>query len=163
MLAALHCLIDVHHQDNAVILRGDAGQIHHDLLIVAFAGAGQVIAHVLDSAGVVLQIAEVDDVLLVRQLAVLQHKGRGIAIDGGARGPEQAAEQTALGLGGLIPAQTDDDFGKTLVALGQADLLALLQTHRHIYFLLQNVRPRPRARPERSDAPCRDAYSTSTP
>ena len=144
MLAALHGLIDVHHQDDAVILRRDPGQIHHDLLVVALAGAGQVVAHVLDGAGVVLQIAEIDDVLLVRQLAAPQHKGGGIAVNGGAGRAKQAAEQAAFGLGRLVPAQADDDFGEAFVALGQADFLALLQTHRHMDFLLQNIRPRRR-------------------
>ena len=128
MLVALHGLIDVDHKHNAVILRRDVVELNNNLLVIALAGAGQIIAQVLHRPGAVGQIAEKDDIIPVQQLSAPQHNGRSVAVDVlvGAAG-EQAAQQAALLLG-LIPAQTDDHTVQTLAALfGKADFLTLLQ------------------------------------
>ena len=128
MLMPLHRLIDIDDKHNPVIFRRHLIELNDNLLIIAIACAGQVIAHVLDSAGPVLQIAKVNDILAIHQLAVLQQDRRRIAVNGLRRCGKQSAEQAALsGRLHLIPAQTNNHSVEAFLALfGQADFLALL-------------------------------------
>ena len=87
--------------------------------------AGQIVAHVADRIRRVGQVAEVDHIILIDELAAPQHQRGGVAVD---IRPSAAAEQAqqAAALLHLVPAQADHHGAQPGVILGQADLLALL-------------------------------------
>ena len=58
---------------NPLDVGGHFGQVHHDLLVVAVALAGQVVAQMLHRAGAVLEVAVEDEVPLRGALAVGAH------------------------------------------------------------------------------------------
>ena len=120
-------LVDVHRDDDAVILAGDAVQVDDDLLVVPVPGAGEVVPHVAHGLGVVGEVAEVDHVVVVHQLAVFQQDGKGVAVDGLGLGGEEALALLLY----LIPAQAHHHVLQAGVVFGQADLLSLFQIDRH--------------------------------
>ena len=104
---------------------GHLGKIHHDLLVVAVALAGQVVAHMLHGAGAVLEIAVEDEIPLRGALAVGAHQeGSRVQVKG------------AAGVKGVhVPAQAHHDLGEAGVALGEIDFLSLGEIDRHGKFL----------------------------
>ena len=72
MLLSLLCLIDRYNDHDLVILRRHTVQVDHDLLVIAFSFAGQVIAHVTDGSGFVCQIVIVYQIISSCHSAVLQ-------------------------------------------------------------------------------------------
>src|SRR5450830_1155010 len=118
--------VDGEHQ--AFHLRWHVAQVDIDLLIVAIAGAGTVIARVHNAAVAAFQLAEPDD---IGQLAAVieQHAGR-VEVD---RFGFRAEAEKALGLDGT-PAQAHGDAAQAGASfLVQRDLLALAQIDRHTF------------------------------
>ena len=121
VLAAHVGVVDGDGEGDPLDVGGDLGQIDLDLLIVALALAGEVVAHVLDGFAGVLQIAVEDELFLGGALAVAAHHERGgvqVKVIAGVKGIH-------------VPAQAHHELGQAGGALGQVDFLSFCQVDRH--------------------------------
>ena len=124
-------IVDVDDEHQLVDVRGDVGQVDHDLLIVAVARAGQVIALMDDCAAGMHEIAEIDaaglDVIADDAPIRAAQDDRCVAVNVLRLGREPSAL-----LFDLVPAQTDhDSLEARFTRLHERNLLSLLQIHRH--------------------------------
>src|SRR4051812_37809457 len=114
-------VVDADREDDLVDLGGHAGQVELDLLVVALALTGEVVAGVLDGAVGAGQVVEEDEVLVREDLAVGAHADRG-------------GVQVEVGAGGRthVPAQAHDDVRETRSLLREADVPTLGQADAHV-------------------------------
>ena len=125
ILAAGFGVVNGHGKGNALHIGRNQGHVHHDLLVVAVALAGQIVPHVLDGAAGMLQVAVEDKLLFCGALAAAaHHKGGGVQVKG----------RTGI-VGVYVPAQAHNDLGQARVSLGQVYLLSLCQIDCHACFL----------------------------
>ncbi len=115
VLLSLIRLINGYGKGDFANTLGNLGKINIDLLVIALAVAGAVVAHVLYGTALVLKIAVENEFGIRRTLAAgISHEHGGIQVKIGA------------GIKRInIPAQTDHNLGKPGVALGETDLLTL--------------------------------------
>ncbi|GAA3235900.1 hypothetical protein GCM10020256_54120 [Streptomyces thermocoprophilus] len=119
-LLAVLGVVDRDREDDLVDVGGDGGKIDLDLLVVALALTGEVVAGVLDRAVGALEVVEEDEVLVADDLAgVVEQQGAGVEVEVGAGG------------GADVPAQTDDDRGQARGLLRQRYVAALAEADSH--------------------------------
>ena len=73
-------LEDIDHKHDFVVFIGDFIELDDNHFVIAVAGSGEVIAHVLHGIGAVTQVAEIDHIFAGRQSAVLKQNGRSVAV-----------------------------------------------------------------------------------
>lgn len=127
VLLASSSLVDGDREDDLLDLGGDLGQVHLDHLVVAVAGAGQVVAGVVQCTLRAVQVAPEDEVSVgANRPGGGQQERAGIEVEIGA------THLAALG----IPAEPDVEVGQRPASLlGEVDLAALGQRNRHLDFL----------------------------
>ncbi len=110
-----------HREDDLGDVRGDRGQVDLDLLVVALALAGEVVAGVLDGTVGRLQVVEVDEVpVTADDLVVLVEEQRaGVEVEVRAGG------------GTHVPSEADRDGREAGGLLGETDVAALAEGNTH--------------------------------
>nr|ALZ46071.1 Hypothetical protein [Pseudomonas putida] len=117
-LLASFGVMDGDGENQLLHVRAQAGQLDVDLLVVAFALAGAVVAQVLDGAiGGLLVVVE-DEAGVVQNFAVFTgDEDRGVQVELGAIGNAR------------VPAQAYDDFAQARCFFGQADVATLRERY----------------------------------
>ena len=121
-------LVDADQNDNALVLLGKSAEIHHDLFVVPFALAGEVVALVQHAAAHMAEIVEEYNVRAAFDFSfTVKKKSDRVAVDV----LRPASEESPLLLR-CVPAKTYHHSAKSGVALGQIDLLTLLKIDTHV-------------------------------
>ena len=106
----------------------NCGEVDLDLFIIAFTIASEVVTHVLNRAGSVLQVSVEHKVRVASNLTICaEHESRSV----------QVKIKTAIILVG-VPTQTNDNLAKSGVALGKTYFLSLGKIDCHLFFLLNH-------------------------
>jgi hypothetical protein len=119
-LAAVVAVVDRDGEDDLVDLGRDGRELDLELLVVAVALTGEVVAQVLDGAVRALEVVEEHEVAVGDDLAVrVDHDRRGVEVEVGAR---RRAD---------VPPEPDDHGGEAGCCLGEADVPALAEADSH--------------------------------
>ena len=119
-------IVNGDRKGNALNVGREFSQIYFDLLIISFAGTGEVISLMNDCSARMSQIAVEDKFFLCRTLSVRSQK-KCARIQVEIRSRIELID---------IPSETYHDPGKARVLLGKADFLTFTQINRHTCILL---------------------------
>ena len=120
VLAALIGLMDGHREGQLTHVGGDARQFDVDGFVIAVAGAGAVVAGMLDGAADRLEVVVEDEIAVATDLAGgVQEEAGGVKV-----------EIVAIGAAG-VPAQANHDGLNTRFFLGKRNIAAFDEGYRH--------------------------------